>query len=40
MLFTGDIEKEAENLILDKYCQELKANLIKIPHHGFKYIKL
>lgn len=34
MLFTGDIEKEAENLILDKYCQELKANLIKIPHHG------
>ena len=37
ILFTGDIEKIAEEEILDKYknnIKKLKSNIIKIPHHG------
>ena len=37
MLFTGDIEKEAEELILDKNIN-LKADILKIAHHRFKNI--
>ncbi len=34
MLFTGDIEKEAEELILDKNIN-LKADILKVAHHRF-----
>ncbi|HPX10287.1 MAG TPA: hypothetical protein PLK65_03740 [Candidatus Cloacimonas sp.] len=33
-LFTGDIEADAENYLVDNYAQELKADFLKIPHHG------
>ena len=38
MLFTGDIEKEAEAKILEAYrnTDMLKATLIKLAHHGSK----
>lgn len=35
MLFTGDIEKEAEELILNKNI-DLKADVLKVAHHRFK----
>lgn len=35
MLFTGDIEKEAEELILSKNIN-LKSDILKIAHHGSK----
>ena len=35
MLLTGDIEKEAEELILKKN-KDLKADILKIAHHGSK----
>jgi len=34
ILFTGDIENEAENYLVDNYAQELNADYLKIPHHG------
>jgi competence protein ComEC len=34
LLFTGDIEAEAENYLVDNYAQELQADFLKIPHHG------
>ncbi|HOG26999.1 MAG TPA: DNA internalization-related competence protein ComEC/Rec2 [Candidatus Cloacimonas sp.] len=36
ILFTGDIESEAEFYLVDNYAKELKANYLKIPHHGSK----
>ena len=39
MLFTGDIEKIAEQRILEKYSQninKLKATVLKVAHHGSK----
>ena len=39
MLFTGDIEKEAEEEILSRYKNNngiLKANILKVAHHGSK----
>lgn len=39
MLFTGDIESEAENAILVKYktnLEILKTTVLKIAHHGSK----
>lgn len=38
MIFTGDIEEEAEKLIYDEYkfSDILDANVIKIAHHGSK----
>ena len=38
MMFTGDIEKEGENMLLKKYKlpQELQATILKVPHHGSK----
>lgn len=38
MLFTGDIEKEAENKILNKYSNAdvLKSTVLKVAHHGSK----
>lgn len=37
MLFTGDIEKQAEELILNKKIN-LKADVLKVAHHRFKII--
>ncbi|MBR6033714.1 MAG: DNA internalization-related competence protein ComEC/Rec2 [Clostridia bacterium] len=37
ILFTGDAEKEEEAELLKKYnAQEIKANILKIGHHGAK----
>lgn len=39
MLFTGDIEKEAENSIINEYKKDnniLKATILKVGHHGSK----
>ena len=36
MLFTGDIEQIAEERLVSKYDQELKANILKVAHHGSK----
>ena len=36
MMFTGDIEEIAEKAIIDKYQNKLKANILKIAHHGSK----
>ena len=33
-LFTGDIEKHAEQYLVDRYPQELKAHFLKVAHHG------
>lgn len=35
MLFTGDIEEEAENYISNKYQEALKADILKVAHHRF-----
>ncbi|WP_045959749.1 ComEC/Rec2 family competence protein [Acholeplasma palmae] len=34
ILFTGDIEKEAEKNYIKRYGNNLKANLLKVAHHG------
>ncbi len=34
MLLTADAEKEAEKLMVKKYAQELKSNILKVGHHG------
>lgn len=36
MLFTGDCEADREKLLVKKYGQELKSNILKSPHHGSK----
>lgn len=38
MLFTGDIEKEAEQVLISKYkgTSKLNANVLKVGHHGSK----
>lgn len=33
-LFTGDIEKEAEAALIERYGRHLQATVVKIPHHG------
>lgn len=33
-LFTGDIGREAETYLVERYPQELKCNYLKVPHHG------
>lgn len=33
-LFTGDIEREAELWLTEHYPLELRADILKIPHHG------
>lgn len=35
-LFTGDIEKKEETNLIKKYDMLLKADVLKIPHHGSK----
>lgn len=34
ILFTGDIEADAERRVVELYGEELQANLLKSPHHG------
>lgn len=34
ILFTGDIEKIAEEKILEKQAENLKATILKVAHHG------
>lgn len=37
MLFTGDIEEVAEQELIGMYSNgELKADILKVPHHRFK----
>lgn len=36
MLFTGDIEEEAEKKLVDLYGDKLKATVLKVAHHGSK----
>lgn len=38
LLFTGDIEEETEKVLVDKYSgtNTLKANVLKVAHHGSK----
>ncbi len=33
-LFTGDIYKETEYMLIDQYGERLKSDLLKVPHHG------
>ena len=34
MLFTGDITREEEQRLIEKYGSQLDVDLIKVPHHG------
>lgn len=34
MLFTGDIEKDVENILVQQYGNNLKSDVLKAPHHG------
>jgi competence protein ComEC len=36
ILLTGDIEKEAENYLVETYGQELQSEIVLVPHHGSK----
>jgi competence protein ComEC len=36
VLFTGDIEKGQEEMLVNNYGDFLKSNLLKVPHHGSK----
>ena len=36
ILFTGDIEKVAENELVKEYNNDLKADILKVGHHGSK----
>jgi competence protein ComEC len=33
-LFTGDIESEVETRLTEIFCPKLRADVIKVPHHG------
>lgn len=34
VLFTGDIEREGEDLLVARWGTELHADIVKVPHHG------
>lgn len=36
ILFTGDIEKEAEESLVKKYKNALESDILMVPHHGSK----
>lgn len=36
VLFTADIGKEAEEMLVNKYGKSLKAEILKVSHHGSK----
>jgi competence protein ComEC len=33
-LFTGDIQKESESRLVANFCDQVNADVIKVPHHG------
>ncbi len=37
MLFTGDIEQQAEEIIVREHGDELKSDILLVPHHGSRY---
>jgi competence protein ComEC len=36
ILLTGDIERQAEDFLVDAHLQELRSNVLVVPHHGSK----
>ena len=36
ILFTGDIETDAENELVKEFGNKLKSNILKVGHHGSK----
>lgn len=36
ILLTGDIEKESEHALLEAHVEELKSDVMTVPHHGSK----
>jgi len=36
VLLTGDIEAEAEQMIIDRYGEQLRSDIVVAPHHGSK----
>lgn len=36
ILLTGDIERQAENFLVDAHLQELRSDVLVVPHHGSK----
>ncbi len=36
ILMPGDIEKEAENALLERYGDDLRSSVLVVPHHGSK----
>ena len=36
ILFTGDIEKEAEKILIEEYTNNLNIDILKVAHHGSK----
>lgn len=34
VLLTGDIEKQAEKALVERYAQRLSADILSVPHHG------
>lgn len=34
ILFTGDIEMESEKQLADLFCNDIQADVLKVPHHG------
>lgn len=37
ILFTGDIYKESDRMLVKKYGNKLKSTVLKVPHHGEFY---
>jgi beta-lactamase superfamily II metal-dependent hydrolase len=37
-LFTGDIEKDQGEMLVAEYGDELKSDIVKIPHHGSDHL--
>ena len=37
LLFPGDIEGETETRLVEKYGEDLKSDVMLVPHHGSRY---